>query len=225
MPKIVRMRVFLQSFKFDVAHVKGKENVFADWLSRMYPEDAEQRNELLQICEEVEQVQPKDEIDATIARVHNSSMGHHGVQRTWMLLNKHVPSHNIPIRIIQDYVSRCIWCQKVRSTLNHSLKAPVRAIVPEHPRHLCGYDTLYITPPDDEGFKYLHVFKLIPSRLIGLYPAKDLSAESLASAMFLFFTTYGLTDVLLTDPGSNINSDVVTTLLKWTGVSLLMSIV
>jgi hypothetical protein len=84
---------------------------------------------------------------------------------------------------------------------------------------------LYITPADEDGFKYLHVFKLIPSRLIGLYPAKDLSAESLASAMFLFFTTYGLTDVMITDPGSNINSEVVKTLLKWTGVRLRMSIV
>ncbi len=30
-PKIVRMRMFLQSFHFDMAHIRGKDNEFADW--------------------------------------------------------------------------------------------------------------------------------------------------------------------------------------------------
>jgi hypothetical protein len=33
---------------------------------------------------------------------------------------------------------------------------------------------LYITPADAEGYQYIHVFKLLPSRLVGLYPSKDL---------------------------------------------------
>jgi hypothetical protein len=33
-PKIVRMRLFLQGFDFTMAHIPGKDNVFADWLSR-----------------------------------------------------------------------------------------------------------------------------------------------------------------------------------------------
>jgi hypothetical protein len=35
------------------------------------------------------------------------------------------------------------------------------------------------SPSDKEGYKYLHVFRMIPSRLVALYPSKDLSAESL----------------------------------------------
>jgi hypothetical protein len=41
-----------------------------------------------------------------------------------------------------------------------------------------------------------------------LYPAKDLSAESVALALFQFFIVYGVVDVLVTDPGSNINAEV-----------------
>ena len=37
-PKIVRMRIFLQGFNFQVRHVAGKDNIFADWLSRMHDE-------------------------------------------------------------------------------------------------------------------------------------------------------------------------------------------
>ena len=101
----------------------------------------------------------------------------------------------------------------------------MRAIVAEHARVYCGYDTLYVTPADKNGNQYIHVFKLLPSRLVGLYVASDLTAESLALAMFQFFTTYGVTDVLITDPGSNINSEVTKSLLSWFGVRLRMSIV
>lgn len=84
---------------------------------------------------------------------------------------------------------------------------------------------LYITPPDAEGFKYLHVFKLFPSRVVGLYPSKDMTAESLAMSLFQFLITYGVVDVLVTDPGSNIDSEVVNLLLKWFGMRLQMSLV
>ena len=36
-PIVVRWRVLLQSFVFDVKHIPGKNNTVADWLSRMYP--------------------------------------------------------------------------------------------------------------------------------------------------------------------------------------------
>jgi hypothetical protein len=114
-------------------------------------------------------------------------MGHHGAQRTWSMLNKYFPGHNVSITAVQNFVKECAFCQKVRKTMDVSLPAPIRAITPDHARHFCGYDTLYITPEDSEGYKYLHVFKLIPSRLIALYPSKTLSAESLATAAFQFF--------------------------------------
>ena len=34
-PKIIRIRLFLQSFDFKILHIAGNENIFADWLSRM----------------------------------------------------------------------------------------------------------------------------------------------------------------------------------------------
>jgi hypothetical protein len=73
-----------------------------------------------------------------------------------------------------------------------------------------------VSPPDQDGFKYIHVIKLMPSRVVGLYPSKDLSAESLALALFQFFITFGVVDVLVTDPGSNINSEVAFGLVRGT---------
>jgi hypothetical protein len=81
-----------------------------------------------------------------------------------------------------------------------------------------------VTPATKDGYKYLHHVRLLPARLSALYPAKDLSAESVAFALFQFFVTYGISEVLITDPGSNLNSLVVKLLLKWMGVRLRMSI-
>jgi len=226
-PKIVRMRIFLQEFNFLLVHVPGKDNIFADWLSRMHDSTASASVEsqaLLQALGEVEETLQLDSISSKLLSVHNSRMGHHGAYRTWLMLNKYHPGHGIPMRMVSDFVRECAFCQKVRDTVSASLPPPTRAIVADHPRHLCGYDTLYVTPADDEGFQYLHVFKMIPSRLVALYPSKSLSAESLASAAFQFFVTYGVTDVLITDPGANITSDVVKLLLQWFGIRLRISL-
>jgi hypothetical protein len=87
-PKIVRIRIYLQGFDFDVVHVPGKQNVFADWLSRMYPEHDSIERSMVEMCligSQEDSTKAHDQISETIAGVHNSRMGHHGVQRTWNL--------------------------------------------------------------------------------------------------------------------------------------------
>jgi hypothetical protein len=243
-PKIIRMRIFLQGFDFQMAHIPGKENVFADYLSReeigstvallSFLTVVDTGDELVSdedVADDgtsgvlMEQDQYITTVDQAIKMVHNSRMGHSGVRRTWKALNQYIPGHGISIMQVKNFVDECVWCQKLRLTMADSLLAPVRSIRSDHPRVYCGYDTLYVTPADAEGYQYIHVFKLLPSRLVGLYPAKDLSSEGLASAMFQFFVTYGIVEVLITDPGSNIDSAVVTLLLQWFGVRLRMSIV
>jgi hypothetical protein len=38
-PKIIRWRIYLQSFQFKIKHIAGKRNVVAYWLSRLYEEE------------------------------------------------------------------------------------------------------------------------------------------------------------------------------------------
>ena len=40
--------------------------------------------------------------------VHNAKMGHHGVRRTWKLLNKHLPGHGISVQRIREYIDECL---------------------------------------------------------------------------------------------------------------------
>lgn len=233
-PKIVRIRLFLQSFDFEIMHIAGKLNVFADWLSRLHPDvkGGEQPTPSIMGVSEVKldqtqvvkSIGDKDKVRQALSSVHNSRMGHHGLRRTWLLLNEHYPGHAIPQRVISDFLSTCPQCQKYRYAMRDSLEAPIRVIEAQH-RTTCGYDLVYITPPDEGGFKYLHVIRMLPSRIVGLYPSKDLTSESLAMALFQFFISYGISDVLITDPGSNVDSTVTKLLLQWFGIRLKMSLV
>lgn len=228
-PKIIRIRLFLQTFKFKILHIAGKDNIFADWTSRIYEEGVVGRdsigkdNDVNDIGGVLVVERIKDKIYNTIASVHNSRMGHQGIRRTWLLLNQYHPGHNISMDTISEFISTCASCQKYRLGMNDSIAAPTRVLSSEH-RHTCGYDLLYVTP-DADGNKYIHVIKLLPSRVVGLYPTKELTAESFALNLFQFFLTYGVVDVLVTDPGKNINAEVTKLLLEWFGVRLKMSLV
>lgn len=223
-PKIIRIRLYLQSYNFNIIHINGKQNVFADYLSRMHPQDKdEQKDSILNVNDQLENGNDDDNVTKTLKMVHNSRLGHQGIRRTWLLLNKYFPGHKISQKSIADFISSCIYCQKYRFGMIDSLKPPIRVLNVTH-RHTVGYDLLYISPEDSENYKYLHVIKMFPSRIVGLYPSKDLSAESLATALFQYFLTYGISDVLITDPGSNINSEVVKLLLSWFGIRLKISL-
>ncbi|MFN9973317.1 MAG: integrase zinc binding domain-containing protein, partial [Phycisphaerae bacterium] len=124
--------------------MKGKQNVFADWLSRVDEDEVQDPGGSKGSLEPLLNSLVKDEISELLSKVHNSRLGHHGVQRTWSLLNKYFPGHGIPVRVVQDYVSTCPWCQKSRQAANEALKAPIRAVEPNHSRHYCSYDTLYV---------------------------------------------------------------------------------
>ena len=39
-PKIIRWRVYLQSFDFKIKHISGKANIVADYFSRIYEQES-----------------------------------------------------------------------------------------------------------------------------------------------------------------------------------------
>ena len=203
-PKIIRMRVYLQSFNFILKHIKGKDNIFADWLSRLEVPDIISLAAFMQVknmeaeeCDEfdsnevveqvVEELDMPKTVEEMLEMVHNARMGHVGARRTWLRLNKIFPGHRIPVKYVEEWVAECRWCQKLRLDMNDSIPPPIRKIDPDHARHFCGFDTLYVSPAADDGSRYINVVRLIPSGLVGLYPAKDLTANTVALALFQFF--------------------------------------
>ena len=206
-PKVMRWRIYLSSFNFLIRHIPGKENRVADWQSRMY--------------------HIKDGVSDILSRVHGKRMGHHGERRTWQLLNQYFPGHSIPYRVMAEYIAECGVCQKDRLQMlpPDILKPVVRHLKPVHARSVVGVDTLTVTPVDKNGYQYLVVVVNHFTKFCGLYPVKDKSAITTASALFQYFTSYGGYDAVISDPGSDLMSEVVQHLHQWLGIRHVFSLV
>jgi len=236
-PQVTRWRIFLQSFNFKLRHIKGKDNVFADALSRQFaeepdtedtslPKDSTVPAQFLANVEEVQVGEPQQKSWSQIlSEVHGGRVGHHGARRTHLLIRQLFPGANVPHKFVEDYVSSCAVCQKTRLGMSDALQPIYRTLKSENKRKAVGVDTLTVTPADKHGNKYIIVIVVHTTKLVSLYPSADKSAEQTATALFRFFATYGVYETLISDPGSDLMSDVVAQLTAWYGVKHVFSLV
>lgn len=259
-PKIIRWRIFLQSFSFLLRHLKGKLNKLADWQSRLYSEEAtaamlvedplvlsylsismhaEEGDPQLSLpdfdgtgpeaCDIVlhnaQQLPPPATAKEYFLRVHGGRNGHFGAKRTWKALNKYFPGHRIPFKVIEDLVSSCAVCQKDRLGMDGTLTPVYRTLKTGEKRRRVGVDTLTITPADKHGMCYCTVVVVEASKLVAIYPSVDKTALDTALALFRFFATYGVYDELISDPGSDLTSEVIAHLTQWFGIRHVFSLV
>jgi len=248
-PKIIRWCAYLQSFNFMVHHIPGRHNQVADYLSRMlllfqysHPNlvdslDADEghvwESSFLHTMAEEDHVRQLFHEDATetdlVQRImracHNSRGGHMGARRTYLLANKLFPGHRIPMKVFQEFVATCPMCQKFRIGMVDGLEPIYRHLKPEHQRSRIGIDTLEVSPRDKNGNLYIDVVVNHFTKYTQLYPKGTHDAISIATSIFQYFCTYGIFDVVISDPGSDLTSVVFEHLLRWLGPQHVFSLV
>jgi hypothetical protein len=218
-PKIIRWRIFLQSFDLTLKHVAGKDNIIADHLSRL-PSHLIDIN-ALEAANDTNNPTPEE----LLTQVHNSRMGHNGVARTWKLLTEHFPGHQISQAFIRAWISACATCQVDRLGMTNQLDPIYRHIRQTDLRQTVGADVLSVTPPDKNGMCAIIVIVNLMSKMVALYPTKSHSAIDFATALFQYFCTYGGFQYLAHDPGSDIMSETVQHLNKFLGIRSKVSLV
>jgi hypothetical protein len=225
--KIVRMCEALRPFDFDVRHIPGRLNIVADVVSRMFPDATQEQIDLATVdCvdylgdilfpNEDDNIDSDSLVASVIDQVHGGRMGHHGILRTWTLLNKHFPGHGYSVQQVADHISQCVTCQKFRlDQESRRLEPVVKHIQSDHHRHKYAIDGTMVLR---DGSNLLIIYNLF-TKLVSLYRMPDKTALSAARAIFTHLVIYGTCDIVHSDLGSDFNSTTVSELLNdWCGI-------
>ena len=251
-PKITRWRIFLQSFNFSIKHISGAKNWLADWLSREHQvaalsgifldEDYADAYFLGEDCTEDEffnflgnfmnpedrEVSPHAQSSVTpedaLQQVHNARVGHLGGRATWIRLNKQFPGHGIPYKVVEDFIAKCPNCVKTRLAMKEALIPIVRNLKPPSARSAIGIDAVEITPHGADGYTHINVVVNLFTKLVYLEPVKGVTALNLANTVWKYWSYYGHTDLIISDQGPDLTSDLFKQLTEYMGVRHTFSI-
>ena len=227
-PIVIRWRIYLQSFQFLLRHLKGKDNVVADWASRkeefehidgvVLRDEESEAEDITEVNLSILLLLGNDGVETTITtgalrpedqtardflrQVHGGRMPHFEAKRTWQLLNKHFPGHGVPVRVVQGFVAECPRCQKDARQSVSDIQPAVRTLLPEGNRVRVGIDSVTITPEDKDGNIHAIVLVNHMTKHVSIYPAKTYDAGTAATALFVYYCKFGGFDELASDPGA-----------------------
>ena len=209
-PIVVCWRLLLQSFIFEVRHIPGKDNTFADWLPRMYPPSIGLPSLISLAATDLPNLLEMFYSD------HGHRSLHHGAKKTYLAMCTCYPGHGVPMRSIQDLVAECPPCQKDR--IHHTTTPhPTSIQTLLHHTPSIGIDHVTITPDDEDGYVGLLLVVEHDTKYPAAYPVRDYSATTVATVLFKHFCTFGSFDL---DLGSSLMSNVVSDLNTWLGIPI-----
>ena len=148
--------------------------------------------------------------------MHNSTSGHHGVDRTydkltqlhepWLYMREH----------IRRFIKKCPCCQKM---------SVLRVPIVTHPYTNSSYapfervqvDTVGPLPKDEYGNEYILVCRDTCTRAIGLYATPDTTARHAARMLLQFVGHFGCPSQLQSDNGSQFVNNLIEDFIRLLG--------
>ena len=250
--KVIRWKMELMEYDFDIEHIAGVDNVVADVISRCV-DDLEQPPEKRRRINEVkmrrirlsgsDDAQAPSSLSKALARLHipaevggisdeafrkikhyhNELVGHGGVKRTLQLLHENKEHWKNMQKDVRNFVSQCPCCQKNRMTPFTGTLSKYTLSVTSGPMKRLSIDTVGPFPKDEDDNTYILVVIDNFSRYTTLWPTKDQTGLSAAKALIKHFSTYGTPDEIQSDGGPQFYSNMVTSLYRILGIEKLKS--
>ena len=212
--KVKRWKLAIQHFDFDIEHIKGKDNIEADGFSRLLPtpdqETLSEQTEWLMFNWEEEDGTPLPrDTYKKISRIHNSDVGHFGVDKTLEKLKRTGIKWKNMRQDITKFVRKCPCCQKM-STLKLPIQTYPYTIASYSPFDRVCVDTIGPLPEDSTtGNKYILVIIDAFSRFIRLYPTKDTTAIAAMHGLMDWIGLFGIPSALVSDNGTQFANQLV----------------
>ena len=148
------------------------------------------------------------EIRELLIRVHNSIVGHHGVERMLQMLAE--LGHNWPYMRahVHMWVEQCALCQKM-SYIKSPIVARHFTTASYEPMERLNIDHVGPYPIDEDGNQYLLVIIDCFTRWLELYPVKSVDAATTADALLKHFGRFGCPIQLVSDKGSGFVNELI----------------
>ncbi len=238
--KVIRWKLQIMEYNFDIQHIKGVDNCVADAMSRLCALDERfsVAMALSRLCHEDAFPDYSEVVLASlnaitfkmtaenydrIALAHNEFVGHHGVARTIAKLKTMNLHWKGRWRDVKDFVKHCPFCQKCRQETVLVNTAPFVTATLE-PMQMINIDTIGPINKGTPDEKYITVLIDCFARFVELYVTKDTKAKPAARCLLDFIGRYGAPEYLKSDNGSQFVNEVIEELLQLVGTTHLQTL-
>jgi hypothetical protein len=197
-PKLVRWRLQLAEFQFVVEHIPGDSNVVADAISRHR-----------QAVTDSDIVLSEEDKRKYIQSVHNTIVGHHGINRTFEILQAHDISWPTMRQDIKEFIKYCMVCQKTHYGTTQSKQVSAATdhhLYGSYPMESLSIDTAGPYPVDSRGRKYILVIIDNFSKFCGLYATVNVTSVDFMEALLQWIGLFGAPKRIRTDQGTQFTS-------------------
>jgi hypothetical protein len=213
--KVKNWKLALQEFDFNIEHVPGIDNPIADAFSRLCVLWEDDMTGADQIC--AINFEPETRIPEVYYRIlsslHNSVIGHFGVEKTITLLRKAGHSWIGMRKHIRQFIRQCATCQKL-SDKKLALKIHPFTTASYNPMEVLNIDA--IGPLEIDGFGNCHILVIICcfTRWVELVPIPNTDALSAARGILQHVGRFGVPSTIRSDRGPQFVNGLLAELSK-----------
>lgn len=218
--KVRRWKLFLQDFNFRMEHVAGTDNTIADAFSRLCSissaADEETFDNRLFLLETTESVRIPAPEYKKISKVHNSRVGHFGVEKTLDALREKNESWKHMRKHVRKFIQQCPICQ-VTSDKKLAVKVAPFTRAAYEPMEVLNIDAIGPLPEDESKNTYILVVIDCFSRWVELFGVPDTSALSAAKVLIQHCGRFGIPALIRSDRGSQFVNELIENLVTLLG--------
>ena len=222
---IVRWYMALSEFSLKIEFIAGVDNGIADSMSRLcrngmldHPEEYSHTDAIAASI--IPKIKLTDIQYSKIAFVHNSKVGHFGLDRTVKRLKDSNISWEFMRQHVRYFIDHCPCCQKM-SLLKIPIAAHSFTTSTYTPMECLNID--FIGPFPDGG--YILVIVDTFTRWVELFPTVDATAASAATALLQHFGRFGAPHQLRSDNGPHFIADLIREFLSLIGTQHCLTLV